>query len=148
MVFTNIEGILLADSLKVKIIGKPSHSCQDSSRDGSESEEDELRVMLCAFADPTVGEGWLVAVDLRDLVDDEESGDYDQGAELEEERCREGTFKHVDFYSIIMGIQSPAFLGDYGQTWETWVLGIMKEGSLIFSAINQLPLSHFPQLVS
>lgn len=84
MVFSNIEGMVPADSLEVKVVSKPSQGCEDGPRDSSEPEEDELGVVLCAFADPAVREGRLVAVDLRDLVDDEESGDDDEGAELEE----------------------------------------------------------------
>lgn len=100
MVFSDIEGVVPADGLEVEVVGEPSHGCEDGSRDGGEAKEDELGVVLRAFADPAVGEGRLVAVDLRDLVDDEERGDDDEGAELEEQRGCEGTLEHVDFYSI------------------------------------------------
>lgn len=107
MVLADIEGVVPADGLEVKVVGEPSHGCQDGSRDGGEAEEDELRVVLRAFADPAVREGRLVAVDLRDLVDDEERGDDDDRAELEEEGGREGALEHVDFYSIKMGFNHP-----------------------------------------
>jgi hypothetical protein len=41
--------------------------------------------VLGAFADPAIGERGLMFVVLRDPVYDEEGGDDDEGAELEED---------------------------------------------------------------
>ena len=75
-----------SDRLKVEIVGEPSQHHQNRSRYGCSPEEDELRIVLCDLADPTVREGWLVAVDLGYPIDDEESWNDCIGAQLEEER--------------------------------------------------------------
>jgi hypothetical protein len=90
------ESFFLCDGLQVEMVGEPAKGDEGCSRYGGDSEEDELWVVLCDFADPAMGEGGLMSLDLRDVVDDQEGGDDEIGAEFEEEGWGELADEHVE----------------------------------------------------
>jgi hypothetical protein len=85
MVFLYVEGLLPPNSQQVEVVSQPAQDHHGRAGNSGKAEEDELGVVLGAFADPAIGERGLMFVVLRDPVYDEEGGDDDEGAELEED---------------------------------------------------------------
>ena len=72
-VFFDSEDMLSADGFEVEVIGEPTQDDEHWARYGGDAEEDELWKVCCAVADPAFGEGRLMAVPLRLVVDEGES---------------------------------------------------------------------------
>lgn len=62
MILFDSKNMLFSDGLQIKIISEPSQNEKYRSTDGSDSKYDELRIVLCYFADPTVGERGLMFI--------------------------------------------------------------------------------------
>lgn len=57
------------------MVGHPAEDEESCSCDGAGPEDQVLRIVLCDFADPLVGEGWFLLIILGLPVDDEDAGD-------------------------------------------------------------------------
>ena len=62
MVLFKVDSFLYANGSENEVVGEPSEDDESGSCDCTESEDNELGVVLCDNADVLVGEGWFLVV--------------------------------------------------------------------------------------